>query len=90
MQVIKECELLIITKTNLQFVNFLDIELDLMYGTHRPYRKPNDNPMFINTNSNHLRSIKKKIPKSISKKISKLSSNKEVFNNNIKTYSDAF
>ena len=34
-------------------------------------------------------SIKKQIPISISKRISKLSSNEETFNNNIRTYSDA-
>ena len=43
----------------------------------------------IDINSNHPPSIKKQIPKSISKGISKLSSNEETFNNNIRTYSDA-
>ena len=45
--------------------------------------------MCIDINSNHPPSIKKHIPKSISKRISKFSSNEEIFNNNTRTYSDA-
>ena len=45
--------------------------------------------MYIDINFNHPRSIKKEIPKSIRKEISKLSSNEEIFNNNIRTNSDA-
>ena len=37
----------------------------------------------------HTKRIRKQIPISISKRISKLSSNEEIFNNNIRTYSDA-
>ena len=87
--VFKECGLSITTKANLKVVNFLDMQLDLINGTYRPYRKPNDNLMYIDINSNHPPSIKKQIPVSISKRISKLSSNEEIFNNNIRTYSDA-
>ena len=61
----------------------------MINGTYRPYRKPNDNPIYININSNHPLSTKKRIPKSISKRISKFSSNEEIFNNNIRTHSDA-
>ena len=61
----------------------------MINGTYRPSRKPNDNSIYININSNHPLSTKKRIPKSISKRISKFSSNKEIFNNNIRTHSDA-
>ena len=34
-------------------VNFLDVTLNLETGKHKPYRKPNDEPKYINTKSNH-------------------------------------
>ena len=52
-------------------------------------RANNDNLMYIDINSSHPPSIKKQIPISINKRISKLLSNEEIFNNNIRTYSDA-
>ena len=80
--VFQECGLSITTKANLKVVNFLDIQLDLINGTYRPYRKPNDDMVHVYINSNHLPSIKKQIPISISKGIPKLLSNGEIFNNN--------
>lgn len=87
-RVFKKCVLSVTTKANLKVVNFLDIKLGRTNSTYRPYRKPNDNPIYnIDIKFNHP-SIKKQITKNISKRISKLSSNKEIFNNNIGTYSD--
>ena len=65
----KECGLSITTKTNLKDVQFLDIELDLINITYRPYKKPNDNTMYINVNSNHPPSIIKQIPSSINRRL---------------------
>ena len=65
--------------TNLKVVNFLDITLDLNTGTHKPYCKPNDTPMYINVSSNHPKSIIKAIPGMIEERLSKLSSNKSIF-----------
>ena len=79
----------ITTKANLKALNFLDIQLDLINSSYRPYRTPNDNPMYIDINPNRPPNIKKQIPKSISKRICELSSKKEIFNNNIRTYNDA-
>ena len=89
-RVFKECRLSITTKVNLKVVNFLDIHLDLINGSYRPYRKLNGNLTYNDINSNYPPSIKKQIPISISKRISKLSSNEEIFNNNIRTYCDGF
>ena len=74
----KVCGLSITTKTNLKVVHFLDIELDLINNTYRSYKKPNDKPMYINVNSNHPPNIIKQIPESINKRLSNLSSNKEI------------
>ena len=89
MHVFKECGLSITTKANLKVVSFLEVELHLINCIYRSYRKPNDNPMYIDINSTHPQSIKKQIPQSISKRISKVSSNEEAFNNNRGTCSDA-
>ena len=79
----------ITTKANLKALNFLDIQLDLINSSYRPYRTPNDNLMYFDINPNRPPNIKKQIPKSISKRICELSSKKEIFNNNIRTYNDA-
>ena len=81
--IFKECGLSLTTKTNLKVVQFLDIELDLINNTYRPYKKPNGNPMYINVNSNYPTSIIKQIPSSIKRRLSNLSSDEEVFLNNI-------
>jgi len=48
----EEIGLKITIQTNLKIVNFLDITFNLNNGSHKPYKKPNDQPMYINKNSN--------------------------------------
>ena len=48
-------------KTNLKEVDFLDVTFDLRKETYRPYKKENDELFYINTSSNHPRSIIKKL-----------------------------
>ena len=43
----------IYVQTNLKITNFLDTTLNLLNGEYRSYRKPNDQPVYINTLSNH-------------------------------------
>ena len=52
-QIFKECGLPITIKTNLKTVDFLDIRLDPQNNTIQPHRKPNNNPVYINKQSNH-------------------------------------
>ena len=40
-------------QTNMKTVNYLDVTFNLNSGTYYPYRKPNDQPLYINTKSNH-------------------------------------
>ena len=42
---------------NLKSVNYLDVTLDLNSGTYKPYRKPNDETLYINAKSNHPSNI---------------------------------
>ena len=48
-----ELGLNITAQANQLSTNFLDITFDLSNGTYKPYRKPNDEPLYINRHSNH-------------------------------------
>ena len=76
-------------KTNLKEVDFLDVAFDLRKETYRPYKKENDKLFYINTSSNHPRSIIKQIPTSISHRLSDNSANEEIFNNAKTEYENA-
>ena len=58
-------DLKITAESNLRIVNFLDVTFDLNNGKYRPYRKPNDDPLYINRYSNHPPSIIRQLPTSI-------------------------
>lgn len=59
--------------------DFLDIYLKADDKSYKPYKKPNDNPLYINTESNHPKSIIKNIPDMVSKRLSNLSSDEKSF-----------
>ena len=65
---------------NLKVVDFLDITFDLNHETYKPYKKPNDTLMYINTSSNHPPQVIKQIPLSISKRLSDNSLDENIFN----------
>ena len=74
---------------NLERVNFLDITFDLTNGTYKPYRKPNDNPLYINRLSNHPPTITRQLPTSINTRINKLSYDEQTFNSAKALYNEA-
>ena len=76
-------------QTNLKEVDFLDVTLNLQNGTYRPYKKANDKLLYIHSSSNHPPQIIKQLPNSISERLSKNSSNQEVFNTAKVEYEDA-
>ena len=71
----KDIGLSIDIQTNLKEVDFLDVTLNLQNGTYRPYKKANDKLLYIDSLSNHPPQIIKQLPKSISERLSKNSSN---------------
>ena len=79
----------ITVKTNLKTVDSLDIHFDLVKEIYQPYKKPNDDPLHINKKSNHPPLILQQFLKSISKRISEISSNKRIFNQSIPYYKNA-
>ena len=45
----------ITAESNLHVVIFLDVTFDLSTGKYKPYRKPNDDPLYISKHSTGLR-----------------------------------
>ena len=74
---------------NLTQVNFLDVTLDLEREIFKPYRKPNDRPLYVNKLSNHPPNVIKEIPKSINKRLSSISSTEKEFDEAKEAYQNA-
>ena len=81
--------MVITIQCNLKTVDFLDVTFDLDNNAYKPFRKENNKPIYINKHSNHPPSIPKQLPKSIEKRISETSSNKDIFDESIKPYKNA-
>ena len=76
-------------ENNIDSVNFIDVCLDLKTGLFYPYHKPNENLHYVNCNSNHPYAVIKSVVKVISHRISKLSANNQIFNDNAEYYNKA-
>ena len=72
-----------------QVTDYLDVKFNLDKHTHQPYRKPNDNPSYLNVQSNHPRHIIKHIPEMIQQRLSTLSSTEEIFESSKTIYEKA-
>ena len=79
----------ITTEVNTKITDFLDVQFNLLDGSFRPHRKDNTAPLYINNLSNHPGHIKKELPKMIGRRISDLSSNREIFNSEAPFYNQA-
>ena len=90
MRIFKSTGLSITVKTNLKIPNFLNIHFEIKENIYQPYKKLNDEPLYINKNSNHPLTVVKQILKAISKQVSDISSNREIHDQNISYYQDAF
>ena len=77
------------TETNIRCTDFLDVSMNLEDGSHRPFRKDNKVPVYIDLRSNHPPVVKKNLPKMIGKRVSDLSSSKEVFEKEKPIYQQA-
>ena len=86
-KVFEQFDLKITAEANLHVVNFLDVTFELTTGKHKPYR--NDDPLYIHKHSNQPPSILRQLPTSINKRISTLSSDKQVFHDAVQAYQNA-
>ena len=48
-------------KTNLHIFDILDVTFNLLDATYKPYKKPNDQVLYVNTLSNHPPEIIKQL-----------------------------
>ena len=69
---------------NRKVMNFLDVTLDLENSAYRSYLKYSNKIIYVNTESNHLPSIIKQLPKSIELRLSQLPANEEIFKNSVR------
>lgn len=76
-------------EANKKTLNFLDVTLNLQDGTHKPYNKPGNIPLYINKGSNHPPSIIANIPLAVNRRLSNLSTNEECFNSEAPVYQKA-
>ena len=81
-------QLKVTADTNLIQTDFLDVTLNLCTGRYWPYRKPNDQPLYINVQSNHPPSITKKLPYMIVKRISEISYDVDAFSSLLPAYEE--
>ena len=85
-KIFKECGLSITCQVNKKIVDFLDVRFNLNEQTYEPYRKPNNEPVYINIQSNHPSNIIADTPKAISKCLVNITCNKNVFDRNVSIY----
>ena len=78
-QVYGDFGLKITSTANLKVVTFLDVNLDLTNECFKPFMKPGDRPLYVNSKSNHPPSIIKNIPFAVNRRLSSISSSKEIF-----------
>ena len=85
-KIFKECGLSITCEVNKKIVDFLDVRFNLNEQTYEPYRKPSNEPVYINIRSNHPPNIIADIAKAVSKRLTNISCNKNVFDRNVGIY----
>ena len=74
---------------NVKVVSFLDITLDLSTCIYKPFMKENDHPVYVDVKSNHHPMVLKYIPMGVNRKLNRISSNKEVFDNAKEPFQEA-
>ena len=50
-KIFKNCELSITSKTNLKVADYLDVTFDLQNNSYKTYRKPDNLPAYMYTNT---------------------------------------
>ena len=88
-KIFSENKLKLTVDANKKTIDYLDVTLDLNTGMHKPYTKPNNKLLYVHNQSNHPPSILKNIPKSINKRLSKISSNEIIFTQAKPQYQEA-
>ena len=69
-KIFQSCGLKITVDCDMTQVDFLDVTFNLQSGKYWPYRKPNNDPLYIHKDSNHPATILKQLPEMIQNRIS--------------------
>ena len=77
--IFKSCGFTTTVEINLPRMDMLDVTFDLPSGKYWPYRKPNNEPLYIHSKSNHPPSILKHLPKNINDRLSSISCDEAEF-----------
>ena len=85
----KDEGLSITTEPHYKCTNYLDINLNLDTNEYSPFKKPNDEIVYVHKESDHPATILRQIPTMIATHLSDLSSNSDIFNKGKKPYTDA-
>ena len=88
-QLFQKLDLKITVQFRLTKVDFLDVTFDLTDSTFKPYKKPNDTPIYIHKHSNHPQHIIKQIPKMVENRLTTNSSTETEFNQAAPIYKEA-
>ena len=75
--------------TNLIETDFLGVSFNVEMVKYFPYRKPNNTPLYIHSESNHPSSIIKQLTSMTNRRISNLSCNENEFNKTKPLYESA-
>ena len=79
----------ITSECNTTVVDYLDVIMDLQNNSYKPFIKPNANTKYVSILSNHPPSILANIPDAISRRLSSVSSSKEMFDSEVPHYQQA-
>ena len=79
-KIFKDIDFAIDVETNLKIADFLDITFNLYNGTYISYNESNDLLLYINKSSNHPPQTFNQLPKIVNERLSRNSSDEEVFN----------
>ena len=85
----KDNQLNITIQCNLKIVNYLDVTFNLSNATYRSFCKTNNEITYIHKESNHPPSMLRQIPLSIESRLSKHSSNANIFKESAQIYHQA-
>ena len=88
-KIFKSCGFTITVEINLPQMNMLDVTFDLPSEKYWPYRKPNNEPLYVHSQSNHPPVIIKHLPKNITHRLSSISCDKEQFDKAKPDYENA-
>ena len=88
-RVFKSCGFGITIEIMLLQTDLLDVTFDLPSGKYWPYRKPNNEPLYVNAKSNHPPVVIKHLPMNITERLSSISCNKDEFHKSKPIYAEA-